>query len=102
VPLRPMRKSTLLTLLVFIAEFCSRPLEGAAPLSALDRFVVSHGYGGAQFVRAENTYRMPINANGKVGDLTIDTGSPASLIFSASVKKFGLEPTATNVPVHGA
>lgn len=96
-----MGKSTLFTLLVFIAGFCSRPLEGAAPLSALDHFVVSHGYGGAQFVRAVNTYRLPIKANGKVGDLTIDTGSPSSIIFRASAKKFGLQPTATDIPVHG-
>jgi len=95
-----MKQCALIPIFAF-ALALSR-VQGAAPLSQLDQFVVGHGYGGAQFVRAENTYRLPINANGKVGDLTIDTGSPASLIFSASVKKFGLEPTATNVPVHGA
>src|SRR5689334_4383731 len=96
-----MRKSILLPGFIFFIGLCSHSLEGAAPLSALDQFVVSHGYGGAQFVRAENTYRLPINANGKVGDLTIDTGSPASIVFRASVKKFGLQPTDTDVPVHG-
>src|SRR5262245_44577663 len=97
-----MRKSTLASLLIFIAGFCCRPLEGAAPLSALDQFVVSQGYGGAQFVPTGNTYRLPIKANGKVGDLTIDTGSPNTIVFTASVKKFGLQPKATNFPVHGA
>ncbi len=78
------------------------PAHSSAPLTALDAFVVSHGYGGAQFVNAENTYRVPINANGKVGDLTIDTGASTSIIFKASVRKFGLTPTGTNEPVHGA
>ncbi len=76
--------------------------HSSAPLTALDAFVVSHGYGGAQFVSTENAYRIPISANGKVGDLTIDTGSPTSIIFKASVKKFGLLPTETNEHVHGA
>ena len=80
----------------------SATAHSSAPLTALDAFVVSHGYGGAQFVSAENTYRVPINANGKVGDLTIDTGASTSIIFKASVKKFGLLPTETNERVHGA
>jgi predicted aspartyl protease len=75
--------------------------HGSAPLSALDAFVVSKGYGGAQFVAAENTYRLPISANGKVGDLTIDTGSPTSIIFRGSLRKFGLTPTETKEQVHG-
>ena len=80
----------------------SATAHSSAPLTALDAFVVSHGYGGAQFVSAENTYRIPISANGKVGDLTIDTGASTSIIFKASVKKFGLLPTETNERVHGA
>ncbi|MGB8340465.1 MAG: pepsin/retropepsin-like aspartic protease family protein [Chthoniobacterales bacterium] len=76
--------------------------HSSAPLTALDAFVVSHGYGGAQFVTVENAYRIPMSANSKVGDLTIDTGSPTSIIFKASVKKFGLLPTETNEHVHGA
>lgn len=96
-----MRKSTLISLLVFVAGFYRPAVEGAAPLSALDQFVVNQGYGGAQFVRDQNTYRLPVKVNGKVGDLTIDTGSPSTIIFRASLTKFGLQPTATDVPVHG-
>lgn len=94
-----MQKVIVPTLLLVLTCATAR---GSAPLTALDAFVVSHGYGGAQFVSTENTYRVPINANGKVGDLTIDTGAPDSIIFKASVKKFGLLPTETNERVHGA
>lgn len=101
-PLRPMQKFTLVPIFFLVFGLSALPARGAAQLSQLDQFVVSHGYGGAQFVRAENTYRVPINANGKVGDLTIDTGAPSAVIFKASAKKFGLQPTETDVPVHGA
>ena len=77
-------------------------LQGAAPLTALDRYVVEHGYGGAQFLAVRNTYRLPIVANGKVGDLTIDTGAPNSVIYKATLNKFGLSAKATDVAVHGA
>lgn len=97
-----MQKLPLIGLLFSICCAAVGEIKAAAPLTPLDQFVVSHGYGGAQFVRAENTYRVPINANGKVGDLTIDTGAPTSIVFTASVKKFGLQPTQTDIPVHGA
>jgi len=76
-------------------------MRASAPLTPLDQFVVSHGFGGAQFVRYENTYRLPINANGKVGDLTIDTGAANSVIFRAALKKFNLTPESTDVAVRG-
>ncbi|MEO7167728.1 MAG: aspartyl protease family protein [Spartobacteria bacterium] len=77
-------------------------VEGAVALSALDQFVVSHGYGGAQFVQIQNTYRLPINVNGQAGDLTIDTGAPTSIIFKAALKKYGLTTEETKHKVHGA
>lgn len=70
-------------------------------LNALDQLVVSRGYAGAQFIQYQNTYRLPIIANGKAGDLTIDTGAPSSVIFKATLKKFGLSQTETDVAVHG-
>lgn len=76
--------------------------RGAVALNALDSYVVSRGYGGAQFIQYQNTYRLPIIANGTPGDLTIDTGSPSSVIFTATLKKFGLAREGTNVDVHGA
>jgi predicted aspartyl protease len=100
--LRPMRKSILLPALLFLTPSLVIEVEGAAPLTPMDAFVVSHGYGGAQFVRVENTYRVPIKANGKIGDLTIDTGAGNTVIYTASVKKFALQPKLTNEEVRGA
>jgi predicted aspartyl protease len=98
-----MRRSLLLSaLFLVLAASISSPLQGAVSLTALDAFVVSHGYGGAQFVTVENTYRLPIIANGKTGDLTIDTGSPSAVIFKATVKKYGLTTEETKHAVHGA
>ena len=96
-----MQKFTLVSTLILFFSLSSFPAKGAAALSELDHFVVSHGYGGAQFVRYENTYRLPINANGKVGDLTIDTGAPTTIVFRSSLNKFGLQATQTDLPVHG-
>lgn len=77
-------------------------VQGAAPLTALDQYIVAHGYGGAQFVAHENTYRLPIIVNGKAGDLTIDTGAPTSIIYKATLTKFGLANKDTDLAVHGA
>ncbi len=99
-----MQKSPIvvpLLLCTCAALFGSR-LEGAVALSALDQYVVARGYGGAQFVQIQNTYRLPINANGKAGDLTIDTGAPTSIVFKATLKKFGLTAEETKHKVHGA
>jgi predicted aspartyl protease len=97
-----MRKTILLPALVFAAVFCSRGVHGAVALNALDSYVVAHGYGGAQFIQYQNTYRLPIIANGTPGDLTIDTGAPSSVIFKATLKKFGLTQEGTDIAVHGA
>jgi predicted aspartyl protease len=87
---------------VLLAAFGLPRSQGAAPLTALDQYVVAHGYGGAQFVAHENTYRLPFTANGKAGDLTIDTGAPCSIIYKATLGKFGLTAKSTDVAVHGA
>ena len=78
------------------------PRRGAVALNALDQYVVSHGYAGAQFIQHQNTYRLPVIANGKAGDLTIDTGSPSAVVFQAVMKKFGLTREETDIAVHGA
>lgn len=88
--------------IVFVAYvLCSWRAHGAAQLTAVDRYLVTHGYAGAQFIQHENTYRLPIMANGKAGDLTIDTGAPTSIIYKATVGKFGLVPRNTDIVVHG-
>jgi predicted aspartyl protease len=96
-----MREFVLLPILFSAVAAFSSTARGAVALNALDAYVVSHGYGGAQFIQYQNTYRLPIIANGKAGDLTIDTGSPVSVIFKATLKKFGLSQEATEEVVHG-
>ncbi len=76
--------------------------RAAVALNALGSYLVSKGYAGAQFIQYQNTYRLPIIANGKAGDLTIDTGAPSSVIFKASLKKFSLSHESTDIAVHGA
>ncbi|CAN5617456.1 hypothetical protein BH18VER2_BH18VER2_00630 [soil metagenome] len=76
--------------------------RGAVALTALDQYVVAHGYAGAQFIQYQNTYRLPVIANGTPGDLTIDTGSPSAVVFQAVMKKFKLTRSETGVAVHGA
>jgi predicted aspartyl protease len=97
-----MRNLIPLPVFFFALASFSIQLEGAVPLNALDSFVVSHGYGGAQFIQYQNTYRLPIIANGTPGDLTIDTGSPTSVFFKATLKKFSLARESTETAVHGA
>lgn len=97
-----MRRFCFPSFVVLFAALGLSRSQGAAPLSALDQYVVAHGYGGAQFVAHENAYRLPIIVNGKAGDLTIDTGAPYSIIYKATLEKFGLTAKSTDVVVHGA
>ncbi|MEO7723254.1 MAG: hypothetical protein ABIU29_00975, partial [Chthoniobacterales bacterium] len=97
-----MRKFVLLAAAVSVLSTSFSPARGAVALNALDQYVVAHGYAGAQFIQIDNSYRLPIIANGKAGDLTIDTGSPSAVVFQAVLKKFGLAREETNIAVHGA
>lgn len=97
-----MRRLTFVPVLFVAVALLSPASDGAVALTALDQYVVGHGYGGAQFILHDNAYRLPIIANGKAGDLTIDTGAPTTVIFKATLKKFGLSEEGTDVAVHGA
>ena len=97
-----MRKLTLVPILFFALALLPSGAQGAVALTALDQYVVAHGYGGAQFILHQNAYRLPMIANGKAGDLTIDMGAPTSVIFRATLKKFGLSHEGTDMAVHGA
>jgi predicted aspartyl protease len=80
------------------ADVCS----GAVALDALGLYLTKKGYGGAQLVHSQNFYYVPIRSNGKSGNLLIDTGAPASLIFRQSLKTLGLTETKTKAAVSGA
>ena len=96
-----MRRPTVVPILILSLAVLASAAHGTVALTALDHYVVAHGYGGAQFVQFQNTYRLPIIANGKAGDLTIDTGAPTSVIYKATLSKFGLSPKSTGIAVHG-
>lgn len=76
--------------------------RGAVALDAMGLYLTSNGYGGAQLVRVGNFYDLPINSNGKPGNLIIDTGAPATLIFRSSLKTLALTESKTNASVSGA
>ena len=76
--------------------------RGAVALDALGLYLTRNGYGGAQLVRVGNFYALPINSNGKPGNLIIDTGAPATLMFRPSLKALDLIELQTNAPVSGA
>jgi len=94
-----MRRLTIIFILA--VGVATSVADGAVTLSPLDQYLVAHGYAGAQFIQFQNTYRLPISANGKAGDLTIDTGAPASIIYTANLNKFGLTYKDTGIAVHG-
>jgi predicted aspartyl protease len=75
--------------------------RGAVALDPLGSYLTEHGYGGAQLVSSRSFYHLPVRANGKPGNLIIDTGSPATLIFRSSAKEFGLVEAKTTAPVRG-
>jgi len=92
----------MLVIAALWATAWSSQTEGAVPLTPLGKFLTSHGYGGAQLVHPGNAFRLPINSNGKAGDLTIDTGAPCSLVFRGGLRKLGLTEVASQDKVRGA
>ncbi len=75
--------------------------RGAVRLDALGSYLTAHGYGGSQLVRLGNYYHLPIYSNSRPGNLVIDTGAPATMIFRSSVKRLGLTESKTKNPVSG-
>ena len=92
----------LLVAIVLLGYSSADVCCGAVALDALGLYLSKEGYGGAQLVHPENFYYLPIQFNGKRGNLLIDTGAPASLIFRQSLKTLGLTESKTKVPVSGA
>jgi len=87
---------------ILLALLSASVSRGAVALDSLGSYLTYHGYGGAQLIRGGNFYHLPINSNGKPGNLIIDTGSPATLIFRSSLKTLGLTELKTNAQVTGA
>jgi predicted aspartyl protease len=93
------RASVLLIMYACLGATISR---GAVTLDTIGAFLTRHGYGGAQLVDSGQFYHLPVRANGKTGNLVVDTGAPATLIFRSSLHRFGLAETKTNAPASGA
>ena len=64
--------------------------RGVVTLDALGLYLAKNGYGGAQLVHLGNFYHLPIQSNGKSGNLIVDTGSPTTLIFRSSLTRLNL------------
>jgi len=75
--------------------------RGAVTLDALGLYLAKNGYGGAQLVHLGNFYHLPIQSNGKSGNLIVDTGSPTTLIFRSSLKRLNLIESKTTDHVSG-
>lgn len=71
-------------------------------LDSLGKYLTHCGYGGAQLVHPDNFYLLPFQSNGKPGNFLVDTGSPASLIFRASLRRLNLTEVKTKIRVAGA
>jgi predicted aspartyl protease len=76
--------------------------HGGVTLDALGAYLSKNGYGGAQLAHPGNFYYLPIESNGKPGNLLIDTGAPTTLIFRWSLKGLNLIESKTKSPVSGA
>jgi predicted aspartyl protease len=90
---------------LFVTTIClltAGIVRGAVTLDALGLYLIKNGYGGAELVRVENFYHLPIRSNGKPANLIIDTGAPATLIFRSSLGALGLAELKTDAPVTGA
>jgi len=92
----------LLVAIVLLGYSSADVCCGAVALDALGLYLAKKRYGGAQLVHPENFYYVPIQSNGKPGNLMIDTGAPATLIFRQSLKTLGLTESKTKAPVSGA
>lgn len=96
------RPRTIFLIGILFLSYAVSCSYAAVALTPLGRFLTARGYGGAQFVQHDNFFRLPINSNGKAGDLIIDTGASTTLIFRGSLGKLGLTAESTQHAVKGA
>jgi predicted aspartyl protease len=102
VPVTKTAKFRFSALLLVCACLSGTIGRGAVTLDTIGSFLTRNGYGGAQLVDSGQFYHLPIHANAKTGNLVVDTGAPATLIFRSSLHRLGLVETKTNAPASGA
>ena len=76
--------------------------HGAVTLDALGLDLTKNGYGGAPLVHLGNRYHLPIQSNGKPGNLLVDTGAPMTLLYRSSLGQLNLTESKTTQHVSGA
>ena len=76
--------------------------RGAVTLDALGLYLTKNGYGGAPLVQLANSYHLPIQSNGKPGNLLVDTGAPMTLLYRSSLSRLNLGESKTTEHVSGA
>jgi len=76
--------------------------HGAVTLDALGLYLTKNGYGGAPLVHLGNFYHLPIQSNGKPGNLLVDTGGPMTLLYRSSLSRLNLAESKTTEHVNGA
>ena len=86
------------------ALLCLPPLNGqaVAPPAALKTFLEHEGYGGSPLQRRFGNHLFATTTiNGRRVALIIDSGSPFTLVDSASAKSLGLRVQATDAHITG-
>jgi predicted aspartyl protease len=96
------RRVIALSFFVGYSLFAVEPSPAAFRLDELGRYLTRHGYGGAELVNTGLFYHLPIQYDGRPGHLVIDTGSPNTIVFRSSVRRFALAERRTATPVSGA
>jgi predicted aspartyl protease len=76
--------------------------HGAVTLDPLGLYLTKNGYGGAPLVHLGNYYHLPIQSNGKPGNLLVDTGGPFTLLYRSSLSRLNLAESKTSEHVSGA
>ena len=97
-----LTRGTATVFVPIILLLTARVGRGAVTLDAVGLYLTKNGYGGAQLVHLGNFYHLPIQSNGKPGNLIVDTGSPTTLIFRSSLKRLNLIESKTTDHVSGA
>ncbi len=75
--------------------------RGAVTLDALGLYLTKNGYGGAQLVHLGNCYHLPIQSNGKPGNLLVDTGTGMTWLYRSSLGQLNLAESKTTHYVSG-
>jgi predicted aspartyl protease len=95
-----LSKGVLFAAIILLSDFDIG--RGAVTLDALGLCLTKNGYGGAPLVHLGNYYHLPMQSNGKPGNLVVDTGGPMTLLYRSSLGRLNLAESKTTEHVNGA